>query len=85
MSATVELFTTSYCRHCVAARQLLEQWGIPFSEYRLDLLPLERERMHRLCGETSVPQVFVNGVHVGGNEALMAMEANGGLARLRDD
>lgn len=85
MGARVELFTTSYCRHCVAARQLLEQWNIPFTDYRLDLLPLERDRMHRLCGESSVPQIFVDGVHIGGNEALMAMEAEGGLARLRGD
>lgn len=83
MGARVELFTTSYCRHCVAARQLLEQWNIPFTDYRLDLLPLERERMQRLCGESSVPQIFVDGVHIGGNEALMAMEANGELAKLR--
>ena len=83
MGAKVELFTTSYCRHCVAARQMLELWSIPYTDYRLDLLPLERERMHRLCGESSVPQIFIDGIHVGGNEALMAMEANGELVGLR--
>lgn len=83
MAVTVELFTTSHCRHCVTARRILEQWDIPFTDIRLDLLPLERERMQRLCGQTSVPQIFIDGVHVGGNQQLMAMERNGQLSKLR--
>ncbi len=83
MSARVELFTTSHCRHCVAVRQILAQWQIPFIDHRLDLMPLERERMHGLCGKTSVPQIFIDGIHVGGSDALMALEANGELSKLR--
>ena len=79
MSARIEVYGTSFCRHCVATRELLARIGIEYTEYRLDLLPLERNEMVRRCGATSVPQVFVDGVHVGGHDELVAMHARGEL------
>ena len=82
MTAKLELYATSFCRHCVAARELLDSKGIEYIEYRLDLLPLERNEMIRRCGLKKVPQVFINGAHIGGHEELAAMAARGELDTL---
>ena len=82
MTARVEIYSTSYCRHCVAARELLDRLGIEYTDHRLDLLPLERDEMLRRTGATSVPQVFVDGTHIGGNDALVEMHERGELETL---
>jgi glutaredoxin 3 len=82
MTAKVEIYATSSCRHCVAARELLDSLNVEYAERRLDLLPLERDEMIRRCGLKSVPQIFINGVHIGGHEELLAMKSRGDLDRL---
>ena len=82
MTQTIEIYATSFCRHCVATREFLARNNMEFTEYRLDLLPLERNEMIRRCGATSVPQIFINGVHIGGHDELIAMHARGELNEL---
>ena len=79
MAVKVEVYGTSFCRHCVAARTLLEQKQVPYVDYLLDLMPLERDAMIRRCGRKKVPQVFINDVHIGSDEDLLALEASGEL------
>ena len=82
MSAKVEVYGTSFCRHCVAARELLDSKGVEYDDYLLDLMPLERDNMIRRCGIKKVPQVFINDVHIGDDEALIALEDAGDLDNL---
>lgn len=82
MSAKVEVYGTSFCRHCVAARELLDSKGVEYDDYLLDLMPLERDNMIRRCGIKKVPQVFINDVHIGDDEALIALEDAGALDSL---
>lgn len=82
MSAKVEVYGTSFCRHCVAARELLDSKGVEYDDYLLDLMPLERDNMIRRCGIKKVPQVFINDVHIGDDEALIALEEAGDLDSL---
>lgn len=82
MSAKVEVYGTSFCRHCVAARELLDSKGVEYDDYLLDLMPLERDNMIRRCGIKKVPQVFINDVHIGDDEALIALEDAGDLDSL---
>ena len=82
MSAKVEVYGTSFCRHCVAARELLDSKGVEYDDYLLDLMPLERDNMIRRCGIKKVPQVFINDVHIGDDEALIALEDAGELDSL---
>ncbi len=84
MTAKIEIYATSFCRHCVATRELLDSKNIEYTEYRLDLLPLERNEMIRRCGSKSVPQILINGTHIGGHEELFAMESRGELDKLLD-
>jgi len=82
VSAKVEVYGTSFCRHCVAARELLDSKGVEYDDYLLDLMPLERDNMIRRCGIKKVPQVFINDVHIGDDEALIALEDAGDLDSL---
>jgi glutaredoxin 3 len=82
MTARVEIYGTSFCRHCLAARALLDSKQIDYTEYLIDLMPLERGEMLRRCGRKKVPQILIDGVPIGGDEDLMALDASGELDRL---
>jgi len=82
MTARVEIYGTSFCRHCLAARELLDSRHIDYTEYLIDLMPLERAEMLRRCGRKKVPQILINDVPIGGDEELMALDASGELHRL---
>ena len=82
MTAQIEIYGTSFCRHCLAARELLESRQIDYTEYLIDLMPLERAEMLRRCGRKKVPQILINNVPIGGDEDLMLLDASGELDRL---
>lgn len=82
MAAKVEIYGTSFCRHCLAARKLLDARQIDYTEYLIDLMPLERAQMLRRCGRKKVPQLLINNEPIGGDEDLMALDASGELAQL---
>jgi len=82
MTAKVEIYGTSFCRHCLAARQLLESRKIEYTEYLIDLMPLERNEMLRRCGRKKVPQILINNMPIGGDEELLVLDASGELKRL---
>lgn len=82
MSAKVEIYGTSFCRHCLAARELLDSRNIEYTEYLIDLMPLEREQMLRRCGRKKVPQILIDDKPIGGDEELYALDASGELAQL---
>ena len=81
--ATVQLFTTSWCPYCNRAKALLKQRGVTdYEDIDLDAQPQERDRMMKLSGRTSVPQIFINGQHIGGCDDLMALDRKGALVAL---
>lgn len=80
--AKVEIYGTSFCRHCLAARAFLHKKQIEYTEYLIDLMPLERAEMLRRCGRKKVPQILIDNVPIGGDEDLMALDASGELDRL---
>ena len=82
MTAQVEIYGTSFCRHCLAARALLDSKQIDYTEYLIDLMPLERGEMLRRCGRKKVPQILINNEPIGGDEDLMMLDASGELDQL---
>jgi glutaredoxin 3 len=78
--AEVEIYTTMYCPYCTRARNLLKHKGVPFTD--IDIIE-ERERraemVRRAGGRTSVPQIFINGEHIGGSDELVALDRAGQL------
>lgn len=64
------------------ARDFLQAKGIEYEEYLLDLMPLEKDAMIERCGQKSVPQIFINGQHIGGLTDLLELDSSGKLDRL---
>ncbi len=76
----IEIFTTPMCPYCVRAKRLLTTKSVAFQEVDLYVTPERREEMvSRAGGRTSVPQIFINGVHVGGSDDLAALDRAGKL------
>jgi len=82
MTAIVEIYGTSNCRKCVDIRALLDRHGIEYIDHLIDLMPLEKDAMIRRCGLKYYPQIFINDEHIGGEEELMILEADGRLKKL---
>ena len=73
----ITLYSTLVCPYCVAAKNFLKSKGLEWTEVRIDLDPVEREKMVAKAKRTSVPQIFVGDVHVGGYDDMMAMHREG--------
>lgn len=80
--AEVVMYSTAICPYCVAAKNFLKQRGIEWKEVRIDLDPEARAEMQAKARRTSVPQIFINGTHVGGFDDMVALDRAGGLAPL---
>lgn len=79
----VEIYTSPLCGFCHAAKRLLNQKGISFSEVNVLTSPARKpEMIQRAGGRTSVPQIFIGETHVGGCDDLYALERAGKLDAL---
>ncbi|HKN09882.1 MAG TPA: glutaredoxin 3 [Pseudomonadota bacterium] len=84
----IEIYTTRYCPYCIAAKRLLSQKGVEFTEIDVSADAKRRGRMvARANGRMTVPQIFIGSIHVGGCEDLYALDRSGKLDALlgRDD
>jgi len=81
--AHVEVYSTGWCPYCRGAKRLLESKGVEYVEIDVDTDPaLRREMMERADGRFTVPQVFVDGLHVGGFDDLVTLDSTGELDTL---
>ena len=79
----VEIYTSPLCGYCHAAKRLLTQKDVNFSEIDVSREPERRqEMMARANGRHTVPQIFVGETHVGGCDDLFAMDRSGKLDAL---
>ncbi|WP_297769312.1 glutaredoxin 3 [uncultured Roseovarius sp.] len=77
---TVEIYTSPLCGFCHAAKRLLKQKGVNFSEINVMAQPKRKsEMMNRANGRHTVPQIFVGDTHVGGCDELYELERAGKL------
>ncbi len=85
MMQPVEIYTSPLCGFCHAAKRLLKQKGVEFSEIDVFMNPSRKpEMIRRAGGGHTVPQIFVGEVHVGGCDDLFALESAGKLDALLD-
>jgi glutaredoxin 3 len=84
----IEIYTTRYCPYCIAAKRLLSKKGVEFTEIDVSGDTKGRSRMvARANGRMTVPQIFIDAIHVGGCDDLYALDRTGKLDALlgRDD
>lgn len=81
--AKVEMYSTMWCGYCARARALLRKKGVSFEDIDVDADTSRRnEMMQRANGRTTVPQIFIDGNHVGGSDDLVALDRAGKLDKL---
>ena len=78
--AKVEIYSTMFCPYCSRAKGLLTRKKVAFDEIDLLEQPARRaEMLQRSGGRHTVPQIFIDGEHIGGCDDLMALERAGKL------
>ena len=78
--ANVEIYTKGYCPYCHRAKALLTEKDVAYVEYPIDNDHDLREVMiARANGRTTVPQIFINDVHIGGCADMVALNQQGKL------
>jgi glutaredoxin 3 len=76
----VEVYTTMFCGFCARAKRLLSLKGVEFTEFDVSMDAQKRaEMMERSNGGRTVPQIFINGQHIGGCNELEMLDSDGGL------
>jgi glutaredoxin 3 len=78
--AKIEIYTKAFCPYCTRAKALLDSKRAEYDEIDITMGgPRRAEMIDRAHGRTTVPQVFIDGKHIGGSDDLAALDARGGL------
>jgi glutaredoxin 3 len=76
----IEVFTKVFCPYCSRAKALLDSKGADYQEIDLTMDRAGFDAMvARAGGSRTVPQIFIDGKHIGGSDDLAALDARGGL------
>jgi glutaredoxin 3 len=75
----IVVYSSDWCPYCTRAKALLNKKRVAFEEIRVDGQPQLRAEMTKKAGRTSVPQIWIDDVHVGGCDDLYALERAGKL------
>jgi glutaredoxin 3 len=76
----IEIYTKAFCPYCSRAKALLETKGMAFDEYDISLGgPKRAEMLARAPGHHTVPQIFIEGRHIGGCDDMFALDRAGRL------
>jgi glutaredoxin 3 len=78
--ARVEIYTTMFCPYCARAKGLLQKKGVAYAEIDIEAETARRaEMIDRAGGRRTVPQIFIDGEHIGGSDELAALDRAGQL------
>ncbi|MDF2687816.1 MAG: glutaredoxin 3 [Microvirga sp.] len=77
---SITIYTKGWCPYCSAAKKLLSDKGVDFTEIDIEKKPEARaEMIQKASGRTTVPQIFIGDRHVGGCDDLYALDDRGQL------
>jgi glutaredoxin 3 len=80
--AKIEIYTTPFCGYCARAKGLLDAKGAAYEEMDVMMDDGKRNEMRERTRRHTVPQIFINGEHIGGSDELVALEKAGKLDAL---
>lgn len=74
------MYATAVCPYCINAERLLTAKGVKdIEKIRVDLQPEQRMEMMQKTGRRTVPQIYIDDLHIGGFEELRALDLAGKL------
>ena len=78
--AEVVIYSSLFCGYCARAKKLLDSKGVSYEDIDIMANPSRKpEMIERAGGRTTVPQIFIDGQHVGGCDDIHALDADGKL------
>jgi glutaredoxin 3 len=78
--AQIIVYSGPSCPYCQRAKMLLQKKGAAYEEFDVKADPAKRDEMlQKTGGKQSIPQIFINGQHIGGCDDLYALDAAGKL------
>lgn len=84
-SNKILVYSKTYCPYCTATKDLLGKYGVDYKLIELNTTSDGGEvqrALQEISGQRAVPNVFINGEHIGGNSDLQALESKGELRNL---
>jgi glutaredoxin 3 len=79
----ITMYSTAVCPYCINAERLLVSKGVvEINKIRIDLQPEKRDEMMQRTGRRTVPQIYIDNLHIGGFDDLRALDLAGGLDAL---
>ena len=74
------MYSSHFCGFCARAEKLLVSKGVEFERINIwEVDGAKEEMLRRSGGRTSVPQVFIDGQHIGGSDDLFDLDFQGKL------
>lgn len=77
--ASIIIYSSLTCPYCDHAKHLLDAKGIKYSEINVDKDPVKLKEMVEKTGESTVPQIFIDGKYIGGFQDLKQLNESGTL------
>ena len=77
--ADIVIYTSRFCPYCYRAKSLLDSKNIIYKEIDVTMNASKRHEMAQIAGSRSVPQIFVNGKHIGDCDGIHMLEQQGNL------
>ena len=78
----VEIYTKDWCAYCARAKGDLDRKGVRYEEIDVTTDFVKERQMINRARRYTVPQIFIDGQHLGGSDDLIAAERNGSLDNL---
>lgn len=81
----VVVFSKSYCPYCSKTKELFEDLGVDATVYELNEMDngqAIQDALLKMTGQRTVPNVFINGQHIGGNDKTQALNKSGKLKEI---
>ncbi len=75
----VTIYTTRICLYCARARRLLKRKGVDFDEIPVDRDPVQMQAMIERSRRHTLPQIFIDDLHIGGYDDMARLDAEGEL------
>ena len=77
--ADIVIYTTGLCPYCSQAKSLLDSKNVEYKEIDVTMNASKRLEMSQMAGSSSVPQIFVDGKHIGDCDGIHMLEQQGAL------
>ncbi len=75
----IKIYTITSCPYCSAAKRLLNERGLEYEETNIEHEGMSREKLIKLTGGRTVPQIIINGKPIGGYDDLLVLDQKGEL------